>query len=100
LSLEVDVGWRVLRVVVVEKRGAAEKYEHALESGDAAVMLEAIEPGLYTMNVGIIVFRFFPRRVACRYPLGPPIPSTRLTACAPSSSPRTLTFAVSLPSRA
>jgi len=52
LDLEVDIGGRVLRGVVVEKKAAEEKYEDAVEAGDAAVMLEAIEPGLYTMNVG------------------------------------------------
>ncbi|MBE7418622.1 MAG: VWA domain-containing protein [Ideonella sp.] len=52
LDLEVDIGGRVLKGVVVEKKAAEEKYEDAVEAGDAAVMLEAIEPGLYTMNVG------------------------------------------------
>ena len=52
LELEVEIGGRVLKGVVVEKKAAQEKYEDAVEAGDAAVMLEAIEPGLYTMNVG------------------------------------------------
>ncbi|MCC6869904.1 MAG: VWA domain-containing protein, partial [Burkholderiales bacterium] len=52
LDLEVDIGGRVLEGVVVEKKAAEEQYEDAVEAGDAAVMLEAIEPGLYTMNVG------------------------------------------------
>ncbi|MGE0673516.1 MAG: VIT domain-containing protein, partial [Methylibium sp.] len=52
LELEVEIGGRVLKGVVVEKKAAEEKYEDAVEAGDAAVMLEAIEPGLYTMNVG------------------------------------------------
>ncbi|MFN3565336.1 MAG: VIT and vWA domain-containing protein [Burkholderiaceae bacterium] len=52
LDLEVDIGGRVLKGAVVEKKGAEAKYEDAIEAGDAAVMLEAIEPGLYTMNVG------------------------------------------------
>jgi Ca-activated chloride channel family protein len=52
LDLEVDIGGRLLEGVVVEKKAAEEKYEDAVEAGDAAVMLEAIEPGLYTMNVG------------------------------------------------
>lgn len=38
--------------VVVEKKAAEEKYEDAIVAGDAAVMLQVIEPGLYTMNVG------------------------------------------------
>ncbi len=52
LELDVEIGGRVLKGVVVEKKAAEEKYEDAVEAGDAAVMLEAIEPGLYTMNVG------------------------------------------------
>lgn len=52
LELEVEIGDRRLKGTVIEKRAAEEKYEHALEGGDSAVMLEAIEPGLYTMNVG------------------------------------------------
>lgn len=52
LELEVEIGGRVLNGVVVEKKAAEEKYEDAVEAGDAAVMLEAIEPGLFTMNVG------------------------------------------------
>jgi len=52
LDLEVDIGGRVLKGVVVEKKAAEEQYEDAVEAGDAAVMLEVIEPGLYTMNLG------------------------------------------------
>jgi Ca-activated chloride channel family protein len=52
LDLEVEIGGRSLRGAVVAKAAAERAYEEAIESGDAAVMLEAIEPGLYTMNVG------------------------------------------------
>jgi Ca-activated chloride channel family protein len=52
LDLRVEIGGRTLTGVVVEKKAAEEKYEDAIEAGDAAVMLQAIEPGLYTMNVG------------------------------------------------
>lgn len=52
LDLRVDIGGRVLQGVVVEKKAAEKQYEDALEAGDAAVMLEEIEPGLFTMNVG------------------------------------------------
>ena len=52
LDLRVQIGGRTLNGVVVEKKAAEEKYEDAVAAGDAAVMLEAIEPGLYTMNVG------------------------------------------------
>ena len=52
LELDVEIGGRLLKGVVVEKKAAEEQYEDAVESGDAAVMLELIEPGLYTLNVG------------------------------------------------
>ena len=52
LGLQVEIGGRVLKGVVVEKKAAEEKYEDAIAAGDAAVMLQVIEPGLYTMNVG------------------------------------------------
>ncbi len=57
LDLQVEIGGRVLRGVVVEKKAAEEKYEDAVAAGDAAVMLEVIEPGLYTMNVGNLLPR-------------------------------------------
>jgi Ca-activated chloride channel homolog len=52
LELQVDIGGRVLNGIVVGKQEAEEAYEDAVDSGDAAVMLQEIEPGLYTMNVG------------------------------------------------
>ena len=57
LELRVEIGGRTLNGVVVEKKAAEEKYEDAVSAGDAAVMLEAIEPGLYTMNVGNLLPR-------------------------------------------
>jgi Ca-activated chloride channel family protein len=52
LDLDIVIGNRHLKGAVVEKRAAETKYEDAVESGDAAVMLEELEPGMYTMNVG------------------------------------------------
>ncbi len=52
LDLKVEIGGRVLEGIVVERKEAEESYEDAVASGDAAVMLEVVEPGLYTMNVG------------------------------------------------
>ena len=52
LDLQVEIGGRVLKGVVVEKKAAEEKYEDAIAGGDTAVMLQVLEPGLYTMNVG------------------------------------------------
>jgi Ca-activated chloride channel family protein len=57
LDLEVQIGGRSLQGAVVAKAAAERAYEEAIESGDAAVMLEAIEPGLYTMNVGNLLPR-------------------------------------------
>lgn len=55
LELEVTLGERVLRGVVVEKKAAEERYEDAIADGDSAVMLEQAEPGLYTMSVGNVL---------------------------------------------
>ena len=52
LDLEVQLGERILKGEVTAKSAAEERYEAAIEQGDSAVMLEQIEPGLYTMNVG------------------------------------------------
>lgn len=52
LSLDVTLGGRRLRGTVVEKSEAEDRYEDAISEGDAAVMLQNPEPGLYTMNVG------------------------------------------------
>jgi Ca-activated chloride channel family protein len=52
LDLQVEIGGRVLKGAVVEKTAAEESYEDAIASGNAAVMLQEIEPGLFTMNVG------------------------------------------------
>jgi Ca-activated chloride channel family protein len=52
LDLDIVIGSRHLKGAVVEKRAAERKYEDALESGDTAVMLEELEPGMYTLNVG------------------------------------------------
>ena len=52
LDLSVTIGGRKLKGTVVEKKAAEERYEDAIADGNAAVMLEQPEPGLYTMNVG------------------------------------------------
>ncbi len=52
LDFDVRLGERVLRGMIVEKKQAEKQYEDAVASGDSAVMLEMLEPGLYTMNVG------------------------------------------------
>ena len=41
-----------LKGVVIEKSEAEDRYEDAITDGDTAIMLEQVDPGLYTMNVG------------------------------------------------
>ena len=55
LSLTVTIGGRQLRGLAVEKASAEEQYEEGITNGDAAIMLEQVQPGLYTMNVGNIL---------------------------------------------
>lgn len=52
LDLDVRLGQRELRATAVEKQQAEERYEQAIGEGDAAIMLEEVEPGLYSVNVG------------------------------------------------
>jgi len=54
LGMDVMIGGRKLQGVVVARSSAEEQYEEAIINGDAAIMLEQIQPGLYTMNVGNI----------------------------------------------
>ncbi|MDX9896230.1 MAG: VIT domain-containing protein [Desulfofustis sp.] len=55
LDLSITIGERQLQGIVVEKRSAEERYEEAISDGDAAIMLEQVQPGLYTMNIGNIL---------------------------------------------
>ncbi|MCB2173750.1 VWA domain-containing protein [bacterium] len=55
LGLSITIGERQLQGIVVEKRSAEEQYEEAISDGDAAIMLEQVQPGLYTMNIGNIL---------------------------------------------
>ena len=52
LDMTIKTKTRVLKGVVVEKSEAEERYEGAITDGDTAIMLQQIEDGLYTMNVG------------------------------------------------
>ncbi len=52
LGFEVEIGDRRLAGTVVEKAEAERRYEDAITDGDAAVLLEEAEPGLYTASVG------------------------------------------------
>lgn len=52
LALTIKTQAKELKGVVVEKSAAEERYEEAVTDGDTAIMLEQVEAGLYTMNVG------------------------------------------------
>ncbi len=52
LGFGVEIGDRRLAGVVVEKAEGERRYEEAITDGDAAVLLEQAEPGLYTASVG------------------------------------------------
>jgi Ca-activated chloride channel family protein len=96
LEFVLVIGNRRLKGSVVEKKAAEKKYEAAIEAGDAAVMLEQLEPGVYTMNVGnllpgesmTVTFRYsmlyrwtgdrlrmmLPTTIATRYGASPHLP--------------------------
>lgn len=52
LDMTIKTGTKAFKGVVVEKTEAEDRYEDAITDGDTAIMLEQIDPGLYTMNVG------------------------------------------------
>ena len=52
LDMTIKTQTKELKGVVVEKSEAEDRYEDAITDGDTAIMLEQVEPGLYTMNVG------------------------------------------------
>ena len=52
LDFQVELGDRRLAGTVVDRLAAAAGYEDAITDGDAAVLLEQPQPGLYTASVG------------------------------------------------
>lgn len=52
LDMTIKTRTKELKGVVVEKSEAENRYEDAITEGDTAIMLEQVDPGLYTMNVG------------------------------------------------
>ena len=52
LNFEVELGDRRMAGTVIAKPDAEERYEEAITDGDAAVLLEQAQPGLYTASVG------------------------------------------------
>ncbi|HCU69832.1 MAG TPA: hypothetical protein DGF30_11600, partial [Desulfomicrobium sp.] len=54
-DLHVQIGERELHGVAVEKSQAQEDYEQAISEGDSPIMLERLDSGLYSLNVGNIL---------------------------------------------
>jgi Ca-activated chloride channel family protein len=52
LELHAELGGRKFVGTIVEKSEAERRYEDAITDGDAAILLEQAEPGLYTASVG------------------------------------------------
>ena len=52
LKFAVEIGDRTLAGAVIAKPEAERRYEDAITDGDAAVLLEQPQPGLYTASVG------------------------------------------------
>ena len=52
LAMEVTLGEKTLKGTVLAKKKAEQQYEDAITDGDAPVMLQNPQPGIYAMNVG------------------------------------------------
>lgn len=52
LGFSVKLGEKQLTGVIQERQQAEEDYEETVTGGDAAIMLQQLEPGLYTVNIG------------------------------------------------
>jgi len=52
LSFEAEIGDTRRRGQIVPARAAEDRYEDAVSSGDAAVLLEQVEPGMFTASLG------------------------------------------------
>ena len=55
LDLSLELNGRTMRGLVRPRTQAEERYEHAIEEGDTAVLLEQSEPGIFTFHVGNIL---------------------------------------------
>ena len=55
LDLELELNGKTLRGVVKPKKEAEEHYEDAIDEGDSAILLQQLEPGVFTLNVGNIL---------------------------------------------
>ena len=55
LDLSLELNGKTMRGVVQPKAAAEERYEDAISDGDSAVLLQQVEPGVFTLNVGNIL---------------------------------------------
>ena len=55
LDLSLELNGKTMRGVVQPKAAAEEHYEDAIADGDSAVLLQQVEPGVFTLNVGNIL---------------------------------------------
>ncbi len=55
LDLVLELNGKTLRGVVQPKTEAEERYEDAIDEGDSAILLQQLEPGVFTLNVGNIL---------------------------------------------
>jgi Ca-activated chloride channel family protein len=52
LEMTIKTRTKELKGIVVERSEAEDQYEDAITEGDTAIMLEQVDAGLYTMNLG------------------------------------------------
>lgn len=52
LEMNITLGEKTLKGTVITKQEAENQYEEAITDGDTPVMLQMVQPGLYTMNIG------------------------------------------------
>ncbi len=55
LDLSLELNGKILRGVVQANVKAEESYEDAIDDGDSAILLQQLEPGLFTLNAGNIL---------------------------------------------
>ncbi len=55
LDLTLELNGQILRGLVQPKSLAEGQYEDAIDEGDSAILLQQVEPGVFTLNVGNIL---------------------------------------------
>ncbi len=55
LELVLELNGKRLRGMVQPKTEAEDRYEDAIDEGDSAILLQQLEPGVFTLNVGNIL---------------------------------------------